>query len=176
MSRERRPGSPATAVPDITIREFKTQDYDAARELWRKADGVQLLDPDDPAGVDSRQGIERFLYRNPGLSFVAEISGEAESVTAEPAGPRLIGAVMTGTDGRRGFLHHLAVAAPYRNLGVGTRLVDAAIAALSRWGIVKTHLFVVASNDSGAQFWSNRGWHRRNDLHMYSLNHRHVLY
>jgi ribosomal protein S18 acetylase RimI-like enzyme len=150
----------------VTIREFETADYQAVRRLWEEAEGVQLVDPDEPGGVDSPEGIAAFLARNPGLSFVAE------EVSPKSKPSRLVGAIMTGTDGRRGFLHHLAVTPEHRNAGVGTRLVHAAIAALSQWGIVKTHLFVVATNDTGAQFWSNRGWQRRDDLHMYSLNHR----
>ncbi|MFP4483905.1 MAG: GNAT family N-acetyltransferase [Spirochaetota bacterium] len=150
---------------DVSIRAFEPEDYAPVRALWDETPGVQLTGANEPDGADSPAGIRRFLDRNPGLSFVAVSD-------ATPGGDgEIVGAVMTGTDGRRGYLHHLAVRPDRRRVGIGTALVNRAIRALQAQGIAKTHLFVVAENDGGARFWQRRGWVRRIDLHMYSLTH-----
>ena len=156
----------SSRVPlDVTIRLFSAQDYPAVRALWEATPGVQLTGVDEADGVDAPRGIHRFLERNPGLSFVA-----VAEVT--PGGKEeIVGAVMAGTDGRRGYLHHLAVRPDHRRVGIGTTLVEASIRALQAQGIAKTHLFVVSENEPGSRFWQRRGWTRRSDLHMYSLTH-----
>lgn len=141
---------------------FTPDYYQAVRRLWTDTPGVQLSRPDQPDGADSPEGIRRFLRHNPGLSFVAVTPEEG------PAGG-VLGAVLAGSDGRRGYLHHLAVAPQRRRQGIGAALVAAATDALRRQGIEKCHLFVIADNDLGGNFWRNRGWQRRDDLHMYSL-------
>ena len=76
----------------------------------------------------------------------------------------IVGALMAGHDGRRGSMHHLAVDAAHRNLGIGTALVDAAMAALEEEGIHKVNLVVFARNDLGNAFWEKRGFSRRDDI------------
>jgi ribosomal protein S18 acetylase RimI-like enzyme len=128
------------------LAEFTAADYDAAVALWRESEGVGL------SSADSRERVQRYLLRNAGLSFVAHADGT------------LIGAVLCGHDGRRGYLHHLAVRRNWRGLGVGSALATACLAALERESIDKCHIFVYAENQAGQAFWSHLGWKARPDL------------
>lgn len=132
------------------IREFVVGDIDAALGLWRQTQGIGLSDADHP------DRLREFLSRNPSLSRIA-VSSE-----------NLIGTILCGTDGRRGYIHHLAVAAESRRNGVGRALVEAALSSLHRIGIHKCHAFVFQSNSFGELFWERSGWQRRDDLHVYS--------
>ena len=107
--------------------------------------------------MDAPGALERFLDRNPGLSLVARSSGG------------IVGAVLCGHDGRRGYLHHLAVASAERGRGIGRRLAEEAIRRLSLQGIAKCHLFVRIDNSDAAAFWTRLGWEKREDIEMYSL-------
>ncbi len=121
-------------------------DYPAARALWAGTEGVGLSQADEPANV------ARYLAHNPGQSFVAVDDGV------------LVGAVLGGNDGRRGFLNHLAVAPSCRRKGVGQALVRHSLAALARQGMRKCHIFVMADNEEGKRFWQRIGWEERTTL------------
>lgn len=136
----------ATAAP-WSVRELVLSDYDRVIALWRSCEGVGLNES------DTREGIERFLARNAGLSLVAE-SREGE----------LIGAVLCGHDGRRGYLHHLAVAPACRRRGLGRTLVEMCLARLRPLGIAKCNIFLYATNAAGRAFWWQHGWKAREDL------------
>lgn len=133
--------------PRVRVREFAPDDVDRALALWRSCDGIVLRDADD-----RREPIARYLDRNPGLSFVCEVGAE------------LAGAVLCGTDGRRGFLHHLAVAPAHRQRGLGRALALAAVEALAREGVDKCHLMVLPSNAAARAFWRGLGWEERTDV------------
>jgi N-acetylglutamate synthase len=126
-------------------------DCAAALELWRRTEGIALTDADEPAA------LARYLARNPGLSFVAWDGGV------------MVGAVLGGHDGRRGFLHHLAVVPAHRLRGIGRSLVERALAAMRHEGIGKCHLLVVAGNEGGRRFWERLGWNGRADVELMSL-------
>lgn len=130
----------------MEIRPFELSDYEDAAHLWRAAEGVTL------SGADSREEIGKYLLRNPGLSFVAREEG------------RLVGAVLCGHDGRRGYVHHLAVAAERRGCGLGRELTERCMQALAAAGIEKAHLFVHTDNESGRKFWDHIGWAVRLDI------------
>lgn len=130
-----------------TLRKMTMRDYAAVAALWRTTPGIGLDDD-----CDSRAGIARYFKRNPGLSFVAVADGQ------------VVGAVLCGHDGRRGFLHHLAVDSAHRKCGLGKRLVDACLKALRRCDIVKCSIFLFKSNASGRAFWRHNGWTVRKDL------------
>jgi len=121
--------------------------YDDVHALWVQAEGVGLHDYSD-----SRDGIAAYLERNPGLSFVARVDG------------LVVGAVLAGHDGRRGYLHHLTVHPDYRRQGIGRRLVDRCLDALRAAGIAKCHLFIFNTNESGIAFWRSVGWTPRMDV------------
>lgn len=140
-------GFPAYPAETATIRNMTIADYDLVYALWISCAGMGLNDLDD-----SRNGIDVFLKRNPDTCFVAECDDQ------------VIGAIMAGNDGRRGYIYHTAVHPQYRKHGIAGRLVDAAVQALKRCGIHKAALVVFAWNETGNQFWENRGFTVRNDL------------
>jgi ribosomal protein S18 acetylase RimI-like enzyme len=116
-------------------------DIAAARELWASAEGVELAEGDSPAE------IARYLARNPDLSTVA----------TDDDG-RLLGAVLCGHDGRRGFVYHLAVAPAERGRGVGRALMRRSLAALKAEGVTRVLLLVASDNAGGQRFWLREGW------------------
>ncbi|GAA4503784.1 GNAT family N-acetyltransferase [Pseudaeromonas paramecii] len=134
------------------LRLMQLEDYDAVLALWQDSSGMTLRE------ADSRQNIGAYLAKNPGLSFVVEADGQ------------LLGAVLVGTDGRRGYLQHLAVRPSAQGRGVGRTLVQAAIDALADQGIAKTHLFVHTDNPSAQAFYDRLGWHPRDEVRMFSFN------
>jgi ribosomal protein S18 acetylase RimI-like enzyme len=109
--------------------------------------------------VDAREAVEAYLHQNPGLSFVA------------CAGEQVVGAVLCGTDGRRGYLQHLVVARTHRRAGIGRRLAERAAAALATRGIDKCHLMVLPSNAGARAFWRRVGWAERPDVLLMSRSH-----
>ena len=131
----------------MQIRLMQIEDYSLVHQLWLSCNGMGLNDLDD-----SREGIERYLKRNPETCFVA-LEGE-----------RIVGVILSGHDGRRGFIHHTAVHPDYRGKGIGTALVEEAMAALERCGIHKAALVVFARNQTGNDFWERRGFTSREDL------------
>lgn len=132
----------------MKIRSMRSDDCDALHSLWSSCSGMGLNDTDD-----SRDGIERFISRNPDTCFVAE----------EEDGS-MVGAIMAGDDGRRGFIYHTAVAPSHRRRGIGRALVDAAISALKGAGGTKVALVVFARNKTGNDFWESVGFTRRDDI------------
>ena len=126
---------------------MRIEDYDAVYALWMSCAGMGLNNLDD-----SREGIARFLERNPQTCFVAE--------TEE----RLVGVIMTGSDGRRGYIYHTAVHPQYRKQGIASRLIDASLRALKECGINKVALVVFDRNEDGNRFWEKQGFTVREDL------------
>ncbi len=129
------------------IRQMTIRDYEAVISLWCGIPGIGLDD-----NSDSRPGIARYLKRNPGLSFVAQIQD------------MIVGTVLSGHDGRRAYLHHLAVAAAHRKLGIGKILTSRCLRALGNQGIPKCNIFLLRSNFRGRSFWKHNGWNLRQDL------------
>ena len=130
-----------------SLRPMLLADYDAVRRLWEQTEGMGLNES------DTREAIALFLERNPELSLV---------VTA-PAG-EIIGAVLCGHDGRRGYLHHLAVARAARGQGWGRLLVQECLRRLRGLGIPKCNIYLFATNEAGRGFWLHEGWSVRDDL------------
>ncbi|MBN1877764.1 MAG: GNAT family N-acetyltransferase [Anaerolineae bacterium] len=126
------------------------QDYDTVIALWQSVEGVGLSD------ADAREPIARYLERNPGLSFTAW------------DGDNLVGAVLCGHDGRRGYVHHLTVRESHRRQGIGKALAERCLAILKAEGIDKCHLFVFTSNANAIAFWKGIGWTQRVDLYVMS--------
>ncbi len=131
----------------MNIRTMKSEDYDAVYALWLSCKGMGLNSVDD-----SQDGIDRFLLRNPETCFVAEENSE------------IIGAIIAGNDGRRGYIYHTAVSPICRRKGIGTALVQKALNAFSEIGISKTALVVFDRNEDGNTFWENQGFTVRSDL------------
>lgn len=135
----------------MNYRCMQISDYDAVMKLWRDCEGLSLRD------ADSLNGIENYLERNPGLSFVAL------------DGTRIVGSIMAGHDGKRGYIQHLAVGEELRGNGVASELVGRCLAALKSQGIDKSHVHVQKDNAVGRRYWSGRGWIERSEVVMYSF-------
>ena len=117
-------------------------DLEPALTLWAGVEGVGLNES------DSVPELKMYLARNPGLSLVARDSNAAGTTTTQP----LIAAILCGHDGRRGYLHHLAVAPTHRRRGLGNQLIDRCLKSLSEIGIPKCNIFVYANNDAAEHF------------------------
>ena len=131
----------------MNIRTMTYDDYDEVYSLWLNTPGMGINTYDD-----SREGICRYLARNPETCFVAEKDG------------KIIGVILSGHDGRRGFIHHTAVDGRAQRLGLGSALVDTALSALGREGIKKVALVCYRENDRGNAFWEKQGFTVREDL------------
>lgn len=129
------------------IRQMKIEDYEAVYDLWIHTPGMGLNNVDD-----TKEGIEKYLKRNPTTCFVAEENGI------------IVGVIMSGHDGRRGFIHHTTVHADYRKKGIGGALVERAMQALDQEGIQKVALVAFAKNELGNTFWERQGFTDRSDL------------
>ena len=134
----------------VEIVPMRSDDVVEARVLWARTEGIALHEADSP------EALRGYLERNPGCSFVAR------------DGSQLAGVALAGHDGRRGYLHHVAVAPAFRKQGIGRDLVERCLSALRDQGILKCHLFVLNDNVEGMKFWASLGWRQR-DLQMMSL-------
>ncbi len=136
----------------MEIRSMTIDDYDNVKALWLKIKGFAIRSIDD-----SKQGIERFLVRNPGISVVA-IEDE-----------HIVGAILCGHDGRRGCLYHVCVDPDYRRRGIGKAMVGMAMRSLQSEGVNKVSLIAFTKNDIGNAFWKEIGWTKREDLNYYDF-------
>ena len=131
----------------MQIRNMKLEDYETVYDLWIHTAGVGLNTTDD-----SREGISNYLLRNPNTCFIAEEDGD------------VAGVILSGHDGRRGFIYHTTVKETYRRKGIGKQLVDSALRALEAEGIHKVALVAFENNVSGNKFWERAGFSVRDDL------------
>ena len=138
----------------MQLRKMVAADYDAVFELWTGCPEMELNDVDD-----SREGVERFLTRNPDTCFVAEEDGA------------ILGVLLAGCDGRRGYIYHAAVVPECRGRGVGSAMVEAALSALKAMGVSKVGLLTFCDNEGGNRFWKEHVFDARTDL----LYHSNVL-
>lgn len=128
----------------VRFEALQPADYAAAMDLWNRVEGVRAHETGDE--------FARFLARNPGLSLAARREG------------KLIGAVMCGHDGRRGYLYHLAVDPAYARQGIGREIVRRCLDGLKKAQITRCTIFVIRSNERGKAFWLKSGWFVREDL------------
>ena len=131
----------------MCIRLMTIDDYEKVYELWMSCVGMGLNNLDD-----SKEGIDKFLQRNPDTCFVAE------------ADNRIVGVIIVGNDGRRGYIYHTAVNPQYRKQGIAKSLVETAMTALQNNGINKVALVVFDRNEIGNDFWEKMGFTVRDDL------------
>ena len=131
----------------MTIRTMIINDYEQVYDLWLNTPNMGLNNLDD-----SKEGIAKYLARNPNTCFVAEKDNT------------IIGAILGGHDGRRGYIHHAAVNEREQRSGVGSALVNAAMSALKREGINKAALVNFSKNEKGNAFWEKQGFTARDDL------------
>lgn len=143
----------------MEIRLMSIEDYDKVYQLWTNTQGMGMRSLDD-----SCAGIAKFLKRNPNTNFIAKVEYN------------VVGVILCGHDGRRGYIYHTAVSKDHRGNGIGRALVDAAIGALKKEEINKVALVAFASNDLGNAFWQSIGFEKRNDLvyRNLSINNRNI--
>jgi ribosomal protein S18 acetylase RimI-like enzyme len=134
-------------IGDMQIRRMLIDDYEGVYELWMSCVGMGLNNLDD-----SKEGINQFLKRNPDTCFVATDEN------------KIIGVIIVGNDGRRGYIYHTAINPEYRMQGIGTKLVDIALQALKNDNINKVALVVFDRNSTGNSFWERRGFTIREGL------------
>ena len=131
----------------MNIYKMSIDDYEGVYQLWISTPGMGLNDKDD-----SYDGISRFLKRNPNTCFIAK------------KGEQIVGVIISGHDGRRGFIYHTAVAEAYRHQGIATSLLQHACDALKKEGISKVALVVFKTNENGNGFWEKQAFYTREDL------------
>nr|MBQ4318046.1 GNAT family N-acetyltransferase [Clostridia bacterium] len=132
----------------MKYRLLTIDDYDEILKLWNETPGIGVR-----KGDDDRDGIERFLNRNPSTCFAAVDND------------KIIGTILAGNDGRRGYIYHMVVHTDYRKCGIGADLVEYACEALRREGICKAALMVFTDNKAGNAFWDKMGFVVRDDLY-----------
>lgn len=135
----------------MKIQVMSINDYNHIINLWQGTAGMGIRSVDD-----SKLGIEIFLKRNPTTNFVAIEDN------------KIVGAILSGHDGRRGYIYHTAVDVKFRGQGIGTKLLEAVYCALEKEGITKAGLVVFTNNEIGNSFWKSKGLEKRTDLNYYS--------
>ncbi len=139
-------------VVQVAVRAMKKEDYQKVYRLWKTIKGFRIRSMDD-----SREGICRFLQRNPTTSMVAEAKGE------------IVGAILCGHDGRRGCFYHVCVREDFRQQGIGKAMAVSAMRALQQEQINKVCLIAFKKNEVGNSFWKSVGWTFREDLNYYDF-------
>ena len=134
------------------IRVMTTDDYEEVHNLWMSIHGFAIRSIDD-----SKEGVERFIRRNPKTSVVAVSAGI------------IVGAILCGHDGRRGCLYHVCVHEDYRKHGIGKSMAVACMRALQAEQINKVNIVAFKSNELGNHFWKEEGWNFRDDLNYYDF-------
>lgn len=136
----------------MLIREMTIEDYEEVYQMWQTTSKRAL------SKADEKPQMERYLKHNAGMSQVAVIDG------------KIVGTVLAGHDGRRGFIHHMAVMPEYRRNRIGHSLAERAIEKIQSEGIDKTHIFCYQNNETGQSFWRDFGFVKRDDVFVYSFN------
>ena len=144
----------------MIVRTMTIEDYQGVHDLWMTIKGFAIRSIDD-----SREGVERFLKRNPATSVVAEENGE------------IVGSILCGHDGRRGCLYHVCVREDCRMRGIGKSMVVRCMEELEKEKISKVSLIAFTSNAVGNAFWQSIGWTKREDLNYYDfvLNRENII-
>lgn len=157
---ENRESESAESMAQAQIRAMKARDYEQVKALWLSIKGFAIRSIDD-----SREGVEKFIRRNPGCSVVAIQDGV------------VVGAILCGHDGRRGCFYHVCVHPDHRRHGIGKQMVVYAMNALKDEHINKVSLIAFTKNDIGNAFWKTIGWTKREDLNYYdfTLNEENIV-
>lgn len=135
---------------NLKIRPMSMDDFEQVHNLWLEIHGFGIRSIDD-----SKEGVERFLKRNPNTSMAAEIDG------------KIVGAILCGHDGRRACLYHVCVQEAYRKHGIGQKMVKKCLDALKEEKICKVNLIAFEKNEIGNRFWRSLGWTFREDVNYY---------
>ncbi|MFZ1322621.1 MAG: GNAT family N-acetyltransferase [Ignavibacteria bacterium] len=126
--------------------------FEKIKNFWETTDGIKLT-----IG-DSKEELESYLKRNKGMSFICKNKDD------------LIGTILCGHDGRRGFIYHLAVHKDYRKENIATTLIEMSLDQLRSAGIKRCMIMADEVNESGKSFWLKMNWRKRDDLKMFSID------
>jgi ribosomal protein S18 acetylase RimI-like enzyme len=137
---------------DYKICTMEKTDYDEVYQLWETIHGFAMKSVDD-----SKEAVERFIDRNPGLSVVAVSDG------------KIVGSMLVGHDGRRGCLYHVCVHEEFRKKGIGKAMATEAMIRLKNEGITKAQLLAFKGNELGNSFWQAEQWEQREDVYIYDF-------
>lgn len=135
----------------LKIQEMNILQYEELYALW------QITSKRALSKADERQEIAKYLERNKGMSQVALYNG------------KIVGTVLAGHDGRRGYIHHMAVLPEYRRHGIANKMAEKAIEKLKKEGIDKIHIFTYKDNNQGQAFWNSQAFKQRDDLYVFSF-------
>jgi N-acetylglutamate synthase len=139
-------------VDQYRIRPMQMKDYEKVFQLWLNIQNFSIRSLDD-----SKEGVERFLARNPETSVVAIMDD------------KIVGSILCGHDGRRGCFYHVCVDKDYRRRGIGKAMVAVSMETLRKENINKVSLIAFTKNDDGNAFWNHIGWTKREDLNYYDF-------
>lgn len=134
-------------MSEIKIRRMKLSDYKEVYALWTSCKGIGLNNLDD-----SREGIKKFLKRNP------------KTCLAAVKGREIAGVLMAGTDGRRGYIYHTAVKEGMRRQKIAQKLTERVLLEIEKLEINKAALVVFERNQAGNAFWESMGFTKREDI------------
>ena len=137
---------------EYTYCPMSIDEYDEMYAMWESIPGIAL------SKADSKENIDAYLLRNQGQSYVCRANG------------KMVGTILCGNDGRRVYIHHMAVAPEHRRHGIATKLVQLALDAQRECGMTKCHLFIFTQNDSGKSFWRKIGFGERHDICIMSMD------
>lgn len=146
-------------LANLLIRPMHIDDYEQVATLWQHIDGFYIRSIDD-----SKDGIARFLARNPNTSVVAVIKDN------ESGAERVVGSILCGHDGRYGSLYHVCVHKDFRQMGIGSQMVEAALNALKKEQISSISLIAFSENTIGNAFWKKQGWASKPNANRYEFS------
>lgn len=131
----------------INITEFEQGDYREVYALWQAA-GISL------GASDEYAEILKFRQQNPDSFLVGREAGAGG----------MIAVCLGGFDGRRGYIHHLAVKPEFQKKGYGSQILEQVMQRLKQKGALKVHLFIESRNAGVVGFYDNAGWTKRSDI------------
>ncbi|MEJ2248376.1 MAG: GNAT family N-acetyltransferase [Candidatus Lokiarchaeota archaeon] len=126
------------------------EDYSVVLKIWKET-SITIT------SSESKEEVERMLLRNPNLCLIGKLED------------KIIAVVFGGFDGRRGYVHHLAVIPEYQGKGYGRKIMEELVKRFRDMKVHKLHLFVEKRNQDVINFYENLGWEVRNDLEMMSF-------
>jgi ribosomal protein S18 acetylase RimI-like enzyme len=132
---------PAACTPEVEVREFRLEDYEAVLDLWIAA-GLSFR----PRGRDRRDRLAAELTRGRAVFLVAESEGY------------LVGTVLGTHDGRKGWINRLAVVPEWQRRGIARLLVGEVETRLEALGLEITAALVETPNEGSLRFFRAIGY------------------
>ena len=135
---------------NILLRIMEVSDIPASIELWKNMKGLAIR------GSDNIRDLSEHVKMNSSHNFVAA------------SGDRLIGTVLGGFDGRRGYIYHLAVHEDFRKKNTGRELMERCFQSFKEINVSKCHMMVLSDNTEAQEFYAKIGCELRTEILVYS--------